>query len=132
MDRRVNANSTFLAQGVDHRKHSSQTQLLNEGSSPSSYPSSNPTNKVDKIINLENEMEITKISNPNPYAGCYSLELYCDHLNDDHVYNEFPHTYTNEFGSACRSIARSEGWIIHRNNTATCPKCSGIKKAFEP
>lgn len=67
---------------------------------------------------------LKKHANPTPLAGCYDLHLYCDHENPDHGWDEFPHAYTDEFGSACRAEARRDGWVIHRDNTATCPKCS--------
>lgn len=55
----------------------------------------------------------------------YSLELYCDEVSEDHEFNEFPHRYTGEKGSTCRRSAREDGWILHRDRHATCPKCSG-------
>lgn len=61
---------------------------------------------------------------PLPYAGCYDLHLYCDHANDAHDYDEFPHEFTGQTLGVCAKAARSIGWIIHRNCTATCPKCS--------
>lgn len=73
-------------------------------------------------------------------AGCYSLDLYCDKAksgefgtsSDDagHAFQEFPHQYTDELGSVCRSKARADGWIINlTEGTAICPKCSGKAKA---
>lgn len=58
------------------------------------------------------------------YVGCYSLNLYCDRENDQHKYREFPHTYTAEFGSECRKMARLDGWIVHLHGECICPKCS--------
>ena len=54
----------------------------------------------------------------------YTLDLYCDHENDDHEYGEFPHTFFNESRTWCWKEARKTGWILHRDWTATCPKCS--------
>lgn len=65
-----------------------------------------------------------KLDDPNFVAGAYTLHLYCDHENSAHEYNEFPHIITGEFGSKCRSLARSCGWKLHRDGTATCPKCA--------
>lgn len=73
------------------------------------------------------------------WAGCYSLDLYCDHAQGSeyreeagklvdaagHEYGEFPHSYTGEHGSECRSRARQAGWIIRLDGSAVCPKCSG-------
>ena len=71
--------------------------------------------------------------------GCYALDLYCDNVQNiadktlrktlrktcDHLYNEFPHQFNGEFGSACRAEARAAGWILRNNGSAICPKCSG-------
>lgn len=59
------------------------------------------------------------------WIGGYTLELYCDNEKGVHAYNEFPHAFLHEFGSECRSTARKNGWILHLDGTATCPKCSG-------
>lgn len=72
------------------------------------------------------------------WAGAYTLDLYCDNaegaklsnadpLRDEHGhrYNEFPHQYTDEMGSKCRTQARRAGWIIRKDGSAICPKCSG-------
>ena len=56
-------------------------------------------------------------------VGCYSLDLYCDFENEAHEYQEFPHQYTNEFGSKCRRNAKKAGWILKRDGGAICPKC---------
>jgi hypothetical protein len=63
------------------------------------------------------------------WAGCYSLDLYCDRKSDAHQYSEFPHQYTDEHGSACRAMARRDGWVINKDGAAVCPKCSGKKGA---
>jgi len=57
-------------------------------------------------------------------VGGYTLHLYCDIDNTEHAYNEFPDEYVHELGSVCRSMARHNGWILKRDNTAICPKCS--------
>lgn len=41
-----------------------------------------------------------------------------------HAWGEFPHQYTGESGSECRSRARRAGWTIGRNGSAVCPKCN--------
>jgi hypothetical protein len=66
------------------------------------------------------------------WAGCYSLDLYCDKQSEAHVWNEFPHQYTAETGGECRSTARKAGWLIgskwSKGSYAICPKCSGKEK----
>lgn len=72
------------------------------------------------------------------WNGCYTLDLYCDRVGENlpgdstdgrHTWNEFPHEYVDEHGSACRAKARRDGWIIKNNGTAICPKCSGKDRA---
>lgn len=65
-------------------------------------------------------------------VGCYTLDLYCDrqgkHPDGIHAFEEFPHQYTHEFGSVCRARARRAGWLLGRDGSALCPKCSGKAK----
>lgn len=56
-------------------------------------------------------------------VGGYSLDLYCDKENHEHLWNEFPHKYTGEFGSDCRAQARRDGWKL-KAYVAICPKCA--------
>lgn len=61
--------------------------------------------------------------------GCYSLHLYCSFENSEHEYSEFPHEYTDEFGSRCRRQARRDGWKLFKDGKAMCPKCTKKKKS---
>jgi hypothetical protein len=63
---------------------------------------------------------------PPYYSSGYTLELYCDHKNADH--GRFPHCFYGETFGECAKRARALGWTIHRNYTATCPKCSAQPK----
>ena len=67
-------------------------------------------------------------------VGCYVLDLYCDNTKIDfeedmkiHSFNQFPHTYTAEFGSTCRREARERGWTINKDKII-CPECNSIKE----
>lgn len=71
------------------------------------------------------------------WAGTYVLDLYCENSQGGggelvdkhgHKYDEFPHQYMGESGSNCRMRARRAGWIIGRDGSAICPKCSGKLK----
>jgi hypothetical protein len=64
-------------------------------------------------------------------VGCYTLDLYCELETEDHEYKEFPHEYTDEYGSKCRSDARKSGWILRRDGTAICPKCNQKRKIIK-
>ncbi|QJA43071.1 hypothetical protein [Phaeobacter phage MD18] len=71
---------------------------------------------------------IEKWEEPFGYAGGYTLDLYCDHKNEDHPYtSQFPgfseSFYGNNHTEAARE-ARAAGWTIHRDRTATCKHCS--------
>lgn len=65
----------------------------------------------------------TKVGNPTICPSCYSLDLYCDHWFNGHDFKEFPHCYMGETYGQCATKARKSGWLLHRNGTATCPKC---------
>lgn len=59
------------------------------------------------------------------YASGYTLDLYCDHQNDNHRFNEFPWQYTGETFAECARAAKRNGWKLHHKlRTATCPKCT--------
>ena len=66
-----------------------------------------------------------KLENPEHWPAGYVLHLYCDHENDAHALNEFPHEVTEfETLGASLAAARKSGWKINRKErTATCPKC---------
>lgn len=68
-------------------------------------------------------MEFRKSPFSEYCPGAYSLDLYCDHINPDHSYNEFPHGIVGHNARDCRRQAKAAGWVIHRDMTATCPKC---------
>jgi hypothetical protein len=60
--------------------------------------------------------------------GGYTLDLYCENYLDQgldglHEFNEFPKQYVNELGITCRKRAKKDGWVLHRDGRAYCPKC---------
>jgi hypothetical protein len=65
------------------------------------------------------------IVSPEHCPSGYSLHLYCKYENSEHKFGEFPHEPADceTYGQAARA-ARSYGWILHRDRTATCPKCA--------
>lgn len=61
---------------------------------------------------------------PMCYASSYSMHLYCDHVNDEHPFDSFPHEYSAETFGQCAAMARRRGWVFHyKTRTATCPLC---------
>lgn len=70
-------------------------------------------------------MSFGRVAKPLQYASGYSLDLYCDHDNQRHRFDEFPHQFTGETFKECATTAREKGWVIKtRGRTATCPKCA--------
>lgn len=68
-------------------------------------------------------MTFHKIDNPLPYPSTYTVDLYCDHENDEHGFRAFPYQIIGETSGECRKAARKLGWKLHGDGTATCPKC---------
>lgn len=66
-----------------------------------------------------------RLSKPTLCPGSYDLHLYCDHENPAHGFREFP-WHISEFQTSrdARAAARRKGWKLHRDGSATCPKCS--------
>lgn len=56
-------------------------------------------------------------------VGCYTLDLYCDKENTEHVHKEFPHQFTGKTGEECKKQAKKKGWTL-RDYIDRCPKCS--------
>lgn len=54
---------------------------------------------------------------------CYSIDLYCRYDNEDHVYGEFPHTYTGHSFKDVQKQFMKAGWRLSLHNYGTCPKC---------
>lgn len=77
---------------------------------------------------------IEKVFRPRHNAtacpGQYVLDLYCKYENPDHTFEGFPVTPSNcqTRGQALRK-ARAAGWLIHRDGTATCPRCAKLLAA---
>jgi hypothetical protein len=43
-------------------------------------------------------------------VGCYSLDLYCDHANDAHGWEEFPHQYIGKtYGECSKTPEKTAG-----------------------
>jgi hypothetical protein len=64
-----------------------------------------------------------KLADPIACPGAYDLTLYCDHENDEHPRRDYHVQIIGETASECRRIARKQGWKLHADNYATCPRC---------
>ena len=69
-----------------------------------------------------------------PESGGYVLNLECDVPNctaDNPVLpwkkTPFRDSFYKSTRTFCVTQAREKGWIFHRNNTLTCPKCNPVK-----
>jgi hypothetical protein len=72
---------------------------------------------------------ISPLKSPNTCPGAYELHLYCKYKNPDHDFDEFPHipSQCQTRGEAVGAMRRI-GWVLHRDGTATCPKCNKALK----
>jgi hypothetical protein len=67
----------------------------------------------------------------------YTLDLYCNKCKGDkwEGSQNQPITIIATDGPRCyhiaRVIARNQGWILHKDGTATCPKCNGRYPEYE-
>lgn len=57
------------------------------------------------------------------------MALYCKYWGDwEHNFGTWGVEYFAETEAQCKAAARKDGWIIHRDRTATCPGCARIAK----
>jgi hypothetical protein len=71
---------------------------------------------------------LTRKASPQFIASGYSLDLYCSYKNAEHKHAEFPHNYSCEDKKDAYKNAKQAGWVIHKDRTATCPKCAKVFK----
>lgn len=64
---------------------------------------------------------------PTEYASGYTVDLYCRNWGRSHEYDDHKETFFGHTFGECAKQARAAGWVIHRDRTATCPKCKGTK-----
>lgn len=91
-----------------------------------------PAQNRDRITMDRIEPAFKLRSIPERCPGIYVLHLYCKYENPDHGFEEFPHEPhpCQTHGEAAR-MARSWGWSLHRDGTATCPRCAKRLKTPE-
>lgn len=70
--------------------------------------------------------------------GCYVMHFYCKYENPEHPYqSQNPGHYMEEADqvetrtAAIRQM-RKAGWLYHRDNTATCPRCVKALREQQP
>ena len=78
---------------------------------------------------MTDKVKPTLRDEPEVCPGTYDLDLYCKYDNPDHGAYEFPWIIVDypTYGQAKRH-AQQQGWVIHRDMTATCPKCARALK----
>lgn len=72
-------------------------------------------------------------SDPIPVIGGYSIDLYCRYETGEFAHDSIEHghgvaSFAGHNEANCLKQARQAGWIIHRDNTVTCPHCAGRRK----
>ena len=68
-------------------------------------------------------MRLKIVGRPKKIDSAYKADFYCKYNNRAHVEGEFPlHLEGESWGDTIRK-ARDLGWVVHRDHTATCPKC---------
>lgn len=64
--------------------------------------------------------------NATPFSSGYMMHLYCDQLECQRLWKE-PEVVTADGPRSyyqARKNAIALGWVLHRDDTATCPACS--------
>lgn len=69
-------------------------------------------------------MKPVLLSNPNGVTAGFDVHLYCKYKSDRHAWDEFPHQICEPTETQSRKAIKRAGWVWHRDNTATCPKCA--------
>jgi len=62
------------------------------------------------------------LDDPLKCSRGYSMDVYCKYKHEHMWMKE--HSYSGESLHDCLRQARKDGWIIHRDWTATCPDCA--------
>lgn len=65
-----------------------------------------------------------RVPDPIQYASGYSLDLYCDQDKHPPAIGTYMETFTGETFGQCARDARRKGWVIHKDQTSTCPFCN--------
>lgn len=65
------------------------------------------------------------LNDPMPVVGGYSVHIYCKWDNPDaHFLPMGRGEFDGETYGECIAAARRKGWVIHRDQTSTCPNCA--------
>ena len=80
------------------------------------------------MYGIDKEFKLRKHPLVCPHG--YAMDLYCRYENPDHAFEEFPWHLPNlkSYSDAVR-YAKAKGWKLHKDGTATCPKC--VKRLSE-
>lgn len=66
-------------------------------------------------------------NDPPPIAFGYAMEMCCNRVGRGFDHDQGT-TFFAENKRDCFKAARDYGWKIHKDNTATCPVCRGIRE----
>lgn len=68
-------------------------------------------------------MRLKIARSPKKIDAAYKADFFCKYQNRAHEEGEFPVHLEGESWGDTISKARKLGWVVHRDHTATCPKC---------
>lgn len=60
-----------------------------------------------------------------PYG--FTIDLYCKWLNPAHEWGSEAAFYGRDRAEVFRDF-KAAGWVLHKDNTATCPQCRNLQK----
>ncbi len=74
----------------------------------------------------------TRRADALPIVEGWAMDLYCQYsLDIRHDMTTHGVSYGGNDRADARRQAKADGWILHRNGFATCPRCAAILRALE-
>ena len=67
------------------------------------------------------------VSAPVPCPYGFSIDMYCKWDNPAHEWGQIVNFYGRDRAETFRQF-RAAGWVLHKDNTATCPQCRNLPK----
>jgi hypothetical protein len=72
-------------------------------------------------------MKLQLLTSPVPCPHGYTIDMYCKWANPAHEWGKEESFYGRDRGDVFRQL-REVGWVLHKDNTATCPLCRELPK----
>lgn len=71
---------------------------------------------------------LKQLKSPKKIDAGFTADFFCKYHNHEHEADEFPYTVEAMSWGEAINKARTVGWIVHRDHTATCPKCAAAMR----